>query len=119
MPLYPGVVGATVPVASNASPIVLQRGEYAYVFGVLAASATQLPIVDTNVAVEKVAGQAAAQVINSIAANLQAPEPGQPQPLVTVEISFAAAPGAGEPLRHRLPGSATAGLLWLYLCSMN
>lgn len=92
MPKYPGVALATKPVASNASPIALQRGEYAYVFGQLATSATQLPVNDSNVTFE--AAPAAAQA--SIACDLQSAEPGQPQPVVTVEVAMNGAPGAGE-----------------------
>jgi hypothetical protein len=94
MPNYPGAPGATSPAASNLSPIALQRGESQYVFGVLAASATQLPVNDTNVADEAAAGQNAVQA--SIACNLQAGSEGEPVPMVTVEVSFPAAPGAGE-----------------------
>ena len=90
MPAYPGVSGATVPVASNASPIALQKGEYAYVFGVLASGATQLPINDTNVASETQVAPVA-----SIAVNLQG-QFGDPPPMVTVELHFDAAPGAFE-----------------------
>lgn len=90
MPNYPGAPGATAPVASNASPIVLQKGESAYVFGALAATATQLPINDNNVASETIAAGTA-----SIAVNLQ-PEDANLTPMVTVEVHFDAAPGAFE-----------------------
>ena len=91
MPPYPGAVGATVPIRSNASPIALQKGESCYVFGVLAAGATQLPVNEGNVATEEgVVGTA------SIAVNLQAGSEGQPPPMACVELHFDGAPGAFE-----------------------
>ena len=91
MPLYPGVTLAAIPVASNASPIALQKGESCYVFGKLSTTATQLPVNDNNVAMETiVAGQ------SSIAVNLQAGSEVMPPPMVTVEIRFSAAPGTFE-----------------------
>jgi hypothetical protein len=91
MPLYPGVAGSTVPVASNVSPIALQKGESAFVFGKLPTTATQLPVSDGNVADETIlAGQA------SIAVNLQPGFEGMPPPMVTVELRFSGAPGAFE-----------------------
>lgn len=89
MPPYPGVALATVPVASNASPIQLQKGESCYLVGKLAAGATQLPVNDQNVAGENFAGA-------SIAVNLQPGSESMPPPMVTLEFHFAAAPGAGE-----------------------
>lgn len=91
MGLYPGVVGATVPVSSNISPIMLAKGESCYVWGVLAASATQLPINESNVAVEEVAAGTA-----SLAVGLAGGEPAGPPPMVTVEIHFDSAPGTFE-----------------------
>jgi hypothetical protein len=90
MPNYPGAAGATTPVASNASPIALQKGESAYVFGVLAASATQLPVNDGNVAMET---QAVGAV--SIAVNLQT-QATDPPAGVAWEIRFSGAPGTFE-----------------------
>jgi hypothetical protein len=90
MPNYPGAPGATSPVASNASPIALQKGESVYVFGVLPAGATQLPVSDGNVASETVAAGTA-----SIAVNLQS-QFGDPAPAVAVELHFDGAPGAFE-----------------------
>lgn len=91
MPAYPGVPAAIVPVASNVSPIALQKGESCYVFGKLAAGATQLPVTDVNVAAETILAGVA-----SIAVNLQAGSEGQPPPMVCIEIHFSAAPGAFE-----------------------
>jgi hypothetical protein len=92
MPKFPGAVGGTSFVQSNASPITLKNpGDSAYVYGLLAASATQLPVCEANVAFE--AAPAAAQA--SIAVLLAAIESGAP-PAVAVEILYAAAPGAGE-----------------------
>jgi hypothetical protein len=88
MPNYPGAPGAFVPVASNASPINLQKGESCYVFGKLAAGATQLPVDDHNVAQEAVVASQA-----SIAVNLQPSESNSP-PMVSVEGRFSAAPGS-------------------------
>ena len=91
MPLYPGVAGATVPVKSNLSPVSLTKGESVYVFGKLAATATQLPVNETNLAQETIlAGQA------SIAVCLDALEPGSPPPMICVEVLFSGAPGTFE-----------------------
>jgi hypothetical protein len=91
MPLYPGPQGALVPTAADwAGVIALQKGEFVYVFGKLATTATQLPVDDHNVANETIlAGQA------SIAINLQ-PQFGDPPPMVCVEGVFSAAPGTFE-----------------------
>lgn len=91
MPAYPGVAVATVPVASNVSPIALQKGESCYVWGKLKAGATQLPVSDTTVAVEAILAGAA-----SIAVNLQPGNESQPPPMATVEIHFDGAPGVAE-----------------------
>jgi hypothetical protein len=91
MPLYPGALGATAPVTSNISPIALQKGESCYVWGTLAAGATQLPVNDTNVAVEEVAAGTA-----SIAVNLQAGFEGMPPPMVCIEVHFDSTPGVAE-----------------------
>lgn len=93
MPTYPGAAGSFVSASSNLSPIALQRGESVYVLGQLAAGATQLPIHDGNVALEA-APAIATQA--SLAVNLQAGSETMPLPLVTVEVRFASAPGAGE-----------------------
>lgn len=92
MPNYPGAAGSLVSAKSNASPIALQKGESHYVVGSLAASATQLPINDGNVAFEAASALA---VQASIAVNLQTMD-DDPAPGVSVEIAFSAAPGAGE-----------------------
>lgn len=91
MPLYPGQIGALIPTAiDNAGVIALQVGEFVYVFGKLATTATQLPVQDGNVANETIlTGQA------SIAVNLQFSESNSP-PMVCVEGIFSAAPGSFE-----------------------
>jgi hypothetical protein len=91
MPSYPGAPGAVVPVASNLSPIALQKGESCYVFGVLSATATQLPVNEGNVAVEEVPAGTA-----SIAVNLQAGSESQPPPMLCIEIHFDSDPGVAE-----------------------
>jgi hypothetical protein len=96
MPAYPGVANAVVPVASNISPIQLEKGESQYVFGVLAATATQLPVNDQNVALEAAPIGATGA---SITVNLQAGNEAQTPPMITVEIRFASAPGAGESIQ--------------------
>lgn len=95
MPSYPGASGATVPVASNASPIALQKGESAYVFGVLAATASQLPINEGNVALETVAN-AVSQA--SIAVCIQSQQ-GDYAPGLSIEIRFPSTPGAGGTIK--------------------
>lgn len=89
MPNYPGTAGSFVPAASNASPIALQKGESAYVFGILAAGATQLPVNDLNVTGEQPAAPQA-----SIAVCLEAGSESMPPPMVCVEGRFSGAPGA-------------------------
>lgn len=91
MGIYPGVTGAIVPVQSNLSPIALSKGDSAYVWGVLAAGATQLPINESNVAVEEIAAGTA-----SLAVVLTAGEPGSPPPMVCIEIHFDSTPGVFE-----------------------
>lgn len=90
MPNYP--VGATTVNAPGvvAFPTPLQIGESVYLFGVLAAGATQLPPNPTNVAGEQPAVPQA-----SIAVNLDARD-GGPAPGVFVEGQFSGAPGAFE-----------------------
>lgn len=88
MPAYPGVTGSFTQVNSNASPIQLSKGDQVYVWGKLAATATQLPVNDSNYAQETVVAPAA-----SIAVDIQ-PFHGDPAPSVSVEIRFSAAPGA-------------------------
>jgi hypothetical protein len=89
MPSFPGAAGGTSPVLSNASPIVLAKpGDSCYLFGTLAASATQLPVNESNVANENLAGA-------SIAVELPDAENAGP-PAISVEVIFAAVPGAGE-----------------------
>lgn len=92
MPPYPGAAGSFVPAASNASPIALQKGESVYVFGVLAATATQLPVNDGNVAFEA-APAGASQA--SIAVTFPVME-SSPAPMVCVEVHTNGVPGAGE-----------------------
>lgn len=89
MPSFPGAAGGTAPVLSNASPIALAKpGEYCYLFGVLASTATQLPVNDSNVTTENLAGA-------SIAVELPHAENAGP-PAVSVEVLCASAPGSGE-----------------------
>lgn len=90
MPNYPGAAAATVPVASNASPIALSKGDSQYLFGVLAAGATQLPVNEGNVA-----GESPAPPQASIAV-LLLPQDGGPSPMVCIEGRFSGAPGAFE-----------------------
>lgn len=90
MPFYPGVLGATVPVQSNASPIALQKGESAFVFGKLATGATQLPVNDGNVV-----GETVVATNISIAVELQ-PEDANAVSGITWEFNFSAAPGSFE-----------------------
>lgn len=89
MPNYPGTANSFVPTASNLSPIALQKGESVYVFGILAAGATQLPVNDLNVT-----GESPAPPQASIAVNLQAGDEAQPPPMVCIEGRFSGAPGA-------------------------
>jgi hypothetical protein len=93
MPDYPGADGSFVPVASNASPIALQKGESAYLIGLLAAGSTQLPVNEGNVAFEPASVDAAEP---SLAVCLQAGAESMPPPMVCVEVRFNGAPGAGE-----------------------
>lgn len=88
MPNYPGVANATVPVPSNLSPLAIAKGDSAFLFGVLAAGATQLPVTDLNVAGEQPAAPQA-----SIAVHLVAQD-GGPPPMITVQGQFSGAPGA-------------------------
>jgi hypothetical protein len=92
MPNYPGSLGAAVPVASNLSPIALQKGESAYVFGQLGAGATQLPVMESNVAFE-------AASVNAIQASIAVTLPvmeDSPAPMVCVEVRTNGAAVAGE-----------------------
>jgi hypothetical protein len=89
MPNYPGVANATTPVASNASPLFLAKGDTAFLSGVLSATATQLPVTDLNVTGETPAAPQA-----SIAVALGPTSEGGPPPMVTIEGRFSGAPGA-------------------------
>src|SRR3972149_137968 len=60
MPSFPGPANGKTFVASNASPIALKPGDSVYVFGQLAATATQLPVNDTNADFEAAAAPPAA-----------------------------------------------------------
>lgn len=93
MTAYPGAAGSFVPVPGPVSGQILGRGESAYVLGQLAASATQLPINDTNVAFE---AAPAGATENSISVNLGAVPDAEGPPMVCVEIHCNGAPGAGE-----------------------
>ena len=88
MPAYQGTANAVVPVQSNSGPIALQKGESCYVVGQLKAGATQLPVMESNVATENFAGA-------SIPVNIQS-QGGDYAPGIGVEISYASAAGAGE-----------------------
>ena len=91
MPLYPGIAGATVSAPSNISPVYLDKGSSHYVFGKLSTTATQLPVIDSNVTAEAiVAGQA------SMAVTLAPGAQGDAAPSVAVEVRFSAAPGTFE-----------------------
>jgi len=85
---YPGVAGGTVPVNSPISPIALSKGDSTYVWGVLNATATQLPINDNNVIGEEVAVGTA-----SLAVVLSAGEPGSPPPMACIEVASVVPPG--------------------------
>jgi hypothetical protein len=93
---YPGVANSLTWVGSGLSGKNLDKGSSEYVLGVLAASASQLPINDTNVAYENAPAGATEA---SISVNLQAGYEGDPPPMVCVEISYASAPGAGETIQ--------------------
>jgi hypothetical protein len=93
MPPYPGTAGSFVPAPTNASPIALQRGESVFVLGQLAASATQLPVTDTNVTFE---AAPAGATVASIACNLQCTSEGGTAPGIYVEVHCNGAPGAAE-----------------------
>jgi hypothetical protein len=87
MPTYPGVGNSLTWVGNNTSGIALQKGESLYLFGVLAAGATQLPVNESNVTFETVAaGQA------SISIDLQGMM-GDPNAVVGIELVFSGAPG--------------------------
>lgn len=89
MPAYAGAGGSFTPVPSPQTGVVMQKGESQYVVGKLAASATQLPVNDLNVATENFAGA-------SMSVDIQSAEEAAPAPGVFVEIHYASAPGAGE-----------------------
>lgn len=93
MPAYPGTPGSFVPVNSPFSGYALQKGESVYVLGALAASATQLPINDTNVTYE---AAPSGSTESSISVCLEPGSEGQPPPMVCVEIKYPSAPGTGE-----------------------
>jgi len=90
---YPGTANSRTFVSSNVSGIQLEKGEYCYVLGALAAGSSQLPINDQNVA-DEAAPAGATEA--SISVNLQAGSEASPVPLVCVEVSYPSAPGAGE-----------------------
>lgn len=86
---YPGAANATTPAAADLAGVIgLEKGDTQYLFGVLAASATQLPVQDLNVAGETPAAPQA-----SIAVCLE-PSETNASPMVTVEGVFSGAPGA-------------------------
>ena len=91
---YPGALGATVPVASNASPLMLAKGDSCYVVGVLKSGATQLPINEGNVAVEEFGPADAYNT--SIAVGIAGGEITSVCPAISVEVHFDSAPGTFE-----------------------
>jgi hypothetical protein len=89
MPNYPGAANATTPGAADLAGIIgLEKGDTQYLFGVLAAGATQLPVQDLNVQGETPAAPQA-----SIAVCLETSETNSP-PMVCFEGVFSGAPGA-------------------------
>lgn len=86
---YPGAAGSFTQVNSNQSPVELSKGQYHYLLAKGAAGETQLyntqPTFETTVNATE-ASQAV--VLTS--------QEGNPAPSVSVEISYASAPGAGE-----------------------
>lgn len=93
MPNYQGTSGSTtLPTAApgivNSAP-PLGRGESVYFFGVLSATATQLPVNPTNVA-----GETPAPPQASISVNIGDYQEQGPAPGVCVEGQFSGAPGA-------------------------
>ncbi len=90
MPNYPLGTSTAVAPGVVATPTPLEIGKSVYLFGILAAGATQLPPNPTNVAGETPAvGQA------SVAVNIDARE-GGPAPGVCFEGIFSGAPGVFE-----------------------
>jgi hypothetical protein len=96
MPQYPGAAGSFTFVSSNSSGLQIESGEQVYVLGALAASATQLPINDSNVTFE---AAPAGATESSISVNIQSGNKSEPVPLVCVEIRYNGAPGAGETIQ--------------------
>src|SRR3972149_5561972 len=92
MPSFPGPANGKTFVASNASPIALKPGDSVYVFGQLAATATQLPVNDTNADFEAAPADAA---VASIAVQLPGAE-NLGAPAISVQFETNGAPGAGE-----------------------
>jgi hypothetical protein len=96
MPSFPGPANGTSFVQSNASPIALSKpGDYCYVLGQLAASATQLPLADNNVAFEAAPAGATEA---SIAVELPGADNAGP-PMVSIEVLYSGVPGAGESIQ--------------------
>lgn len=90
MPNYPGAANSNT--LSPTTPTPLGRGESVYLFGVLAAGATQLPVNPTNVVGENPAAPQASIAINVGDYQEQGPAPG-----VSFEGFFdGGAPGAFE-----------------------
>lgn len=86
---YPGAVGSTTQVNSNVSPEACHKGMHTYVFGKTATGDTQL--YNTQPAFETTA----LAVESSKAVCIESMQ-GDPPPAISVEVSYASAPGAGE-----------------------
>lgn len=89
MPAYPGAPGAIVPVTSNVSGFALNPGDSAFLVGVLAAGATQLPIQDNNVDFEE-----APVGMVSISACIAGRKEAGSAPAVSLQLIFEIDPGA-------------------------
>lgn len=96
MPSYPGAGGSFTPVASNLSPVSTEEADSVYLLGVLAATATQLPVNDNNVTFE---AAPAGATVASIAACITGGGETQTPPAVSLEVHTNGAPGAGETIQ--------------------
>ena len=86
--LYPGAVGAIVPVNSPLSPLAMGPGDWVFVIGKKSATATQSPATDATVTYETPVAPYA-----SIAITSGRKEAGY-APSLSVQILFNANPGA-------------------------
>jgi hypothetical protein len=87
VPKYPGAAGSFT--LSPVPPTDLEPGIPLYLFGVLAATATALPVNDTNVVGETITAPEA-----SIAFTVLGRPAGSPPPAMSFEFTFGGAPGA-------------------------